>query len=137
MVQINVAHTTKINPEGATPVLTHSQVWNALQRKMRAPQEFVSVMESCEVLEDKDGVVKRRVVFKKGVTPWDEVVEVATSFWPDWVSELSFFSRCIELLGFSGLFEHVFVMIFVFFFFISVQCGSKYLMHMCDVDIEE
>lgn len=43
------------------------------------------MIDSCEVLEDKDGVVTRQVKFKKGAGPVDEAREVVRSFWPSWV----------------------------------------------------
>jgi hypothetical protein len=91
MVKIHVAYTTKINPQGATPVLTSAQVWQGLQRKIRFAQEFVPIIESCDVLEDKDGVVVRDVRFKEGTGPQRQAKEVVRSYWPSWVS-LFFFS---------------------------------------------
>jgi hypothetical protein len=63
MVNINLAYTSPINPSGASPILTQPQIWAGLQRKIRFAQEFVPVIESCEVLEeDEQGVVTREVV---------------------------------------------------------------------------
>jgi hypothetical protein len=86
MVNINIAYTSRINPAGATPVLNEAQIWAGLQRKIRFAQEFVPVIESCEVLEEKDGVVTRDVKFKKGTGPKDQAKEVVRSYWPSWVS---------------------------------------------------
>jgi hypothetical protein len=86
MVNFNVAYTSRINPAGATPVLNQAQIWAGLQRKIRFAQEFVPVIESCEVLEEKDGVVTRDVRFKKGMGPKDQAKEVVRSYWPSWVS---------------------------------------------------
>ncbi|RYN22869.1 hypothetical protein AA0113_g8835 [Alternaria arborescens] len=85
MVNINIAYTSRINPAGATPVLNEAQIWAGLQRKIRFAQEFVPVIESCEVLEEKDGVVTRDVKFKKGTGPKDQAKEVVRSYWPSWV----------------------------------------------------
>ncbi|KAF2471502.1 DUF1857-domain-containing protein [Lindgomyces ingoldianus] len=85
MVDLNLAYTSKINPEGVSPVLTIPQIWQGLQRKIRFAHEFVPVIESCEVLEDKDGVVTRQVKFKKGQGPMDEAREVVRSYYPAWV----------------------------------------------------
>ncbi|RYP03814.1 hypothetical protein DL764_004864 [Monosporascus ibericus] len=69
MVTVNLAYTAPINPAGAEPVLTESQVWAGLQRKVRRAHEFVPVITSCEVLsegktDDGDKVkVVREVVF--------------------------------------------------------------------------
>ena len=86
MVNINIAYTSRINPAGATPVLNEAQIWAGLQRKIRFAQEFVPVIESCEVLEEKDGVVTRDVKFKRGTGPKDQAKEVVRSYWPSWVS---------------------------------------------------
>jgi hypothetical protein len=89
MVNINLSYTSKINPEGVSPVLNQAQIWAGLQRKIRYAQEFVPVIESCEVLEESDdGVVTRQVKFKKGMGPKDEAKEVVRGFWPSWVREL-------------------------------------------------
>jgi len=86
MVNFNIAYTSRINPTGATPVLNQTQIWAGLQRKIRFAQEFVPVIESCDVLEEKDGVVTRDVKFKKGMGPKDQAKEVVRSYWPSWVS---------------------------------------------------
>ncbi|KAI4615546.1 uncharacterized protein J4E88_000407 [Alternaria novae-zelandiae] len=85
MVNFNIAYTSRINPAGATPVLNQAQIWAGLQRKIRFAQEFVPVIESCDVLEEKDGVVTRDVKFKKGMGPKDQAKEVVRSYWPSWV----------------------------------------------------
>jgi hypothetical protein len=87
MVKLYFAHTSPINPPSTTPVLTHAQVWAGLQRKIRFAQEFVPVIESCNVLSDENGVVTRDVKFKKGAMPHDELVrEVVKSYGDAWVS---------------------------------------------------
>jgi hypothetical protein len=86
MVKLYFAHTSPINPPSATPVLTHAQVWAGLQRKIRFAQEFVPVIESCNVLSDTDGVVTRDVKFKKGAMPHDELVREVVKWYGDaWV----------------------------------------------------
>lgn len=95
MVKLHLAHTSPINPPSATPVLTQTQVWAGLQRKIRYAQEFVPVIASCDVLEDKDGVVTREVVFKPGVGPKERAREVVTGFGNAWVS---FFINFLSLL---------------------------------------
>ncbi|KAF1850002.1 DUF1857-domain-containing protein [Cucurbitaria berberidis CBS 394.84] len=85
MVHLHLAYTSKINPTGATPVLNESQVWAGLQRKIRFAQEFVPVIESCNVLEEKDGIVTREVKFKPGAGPKNQAKEVVRSYWPSWV----------------------------------------------------
>lgn len=85
MVKLHLSYTSKINPAGATPVLNQAQIWAGLQRKIRFAQEFVPVIESCDVLEDKDGIVTRVVKFKPGAGPKDKAREVVRGYWPSWV----------------------------------------------------
>ncbi|EDU47059.1 DUF1857 domain containing protein [Pyrenophora tritici-repentis] len=96
MPQINLSHTTPINPPSATPPLTAPQLWAGLQRKIRFAQEFVPVIESCTVLSEEPAssssafgssgtVVTREVIFKKGLAPKPQAKEVVTSYWPSWV----------------------------------------------------
>jgi hypothetical protein len=89
MVNLHLSYTSKVNPEGASPVLNESQIWAGLQRKIRFAQEFVPVIESCEVLEEKDGVVTREVKFKEGAGPKPRAREVVRGFWPSWVCQTS------------------------------------------------
>lgn len=82
-----LSHTSPINPPSASPVLTVPQIWAGLQRKVRFAQEFVPVIESCTVLEEKeDGTVIRDVVFKEGAGPKPRARETVREFWPSWVS---------------------------------------------------
>jgi hypothetical protein len=85
MVTLHLSYTSRINPAGASPVLTEAQVWAGLQRKIRFAQEFVPVIESCSVLSDADGVVVREVRFKEGAGPKARAKETVRSFWPSWV----------------------------------------------------
>ncbi|OCK77597.1 DUF1857-domain-containing protein [Lepidopterella palustris CBS 459.81] len=85
MVTFYLAYSAPINPPNATPVLTVPQVWQGLQRKIRFAQEFVSAIVNCEVLEDKDNVVTRKVEFKPGMGPARFAREVVKSFEPAWV----------------------------------------------------
>jgi hypothetical protein len=48
--------TSPVNPPGATPVLSHAQVWKAFLLKAEHPQRFVPAIEECEIVE-------RRVIF--------------------------------------------------------------------------
>ena len=59
MVNIHVAYTQPINPQGVTPVLTRAQLWAALNRKVRRAHDFVPVFEDCKVIEEYDNVVVR------------------------------------------------------------------------------
>lgn len=83
MVVINCAYTEQINPQGASPVLTRDQVWNGLQRKIRKAQDFVPVIESCDVLEEKENEVVREAHFKEAMgRPAHSVKEVCRWFYP-------------------------------------------------------
>jgi hypothetical protein len=86
MVNIYTAYTAPINPEGATP-LSVDQVWKGLQRKVRFAQEFVPMIEECEVLEEKDEgrTVTRRMRFKDS-EKW--VNETCVEFEPTKVCEI-------------------------------------------------
>ncbi|KAF2653383.1 DUF1857-domain-containing protein [Lophiostoma macrostomum CBS 122681] len=84
MVKINLAWTSPINPKGVEP-LTIKQLWAGLQRKIRYAHEFVPVIESCEVLSDEDGVVKRIVKFKDGAGPKPQATETVRGYEHSWV----------------------------------------------------
>jgi len=86
MVSLNLAYTAPINPSSASPILTPTQIWAGLQRKIQHAEEFVPVIESCQVISDDNGVVTREVVFKKGQGPKDQEKEVVRGFYPSWVS---------------------------------------------------
>lgn len=90
MPAVHLSYTSSINKPGATPVLTVPQIWAGLQRKVRFAQEFVPVIESCTVLEEKDdGTVVRDVKFKEGAGPKPQARETVREYWPSWVSERS------------------------------------------------
>ncbi|KAG5641666.1 hypothetical protein DXG03_004515 [Asterophora parasitica] len=73
------AATRRVNPPGATPVLTEAQVWTGLGIKARNPQTFVPVITSCEVISD-DGSkqIVRSVRFHNG-EPMTENIELYES----------------------------------------------------------
>lgn len=77
-MKINAAHTTPINPPGASPKLTRSQVWEGLKFKSRDPVRFVPVIQSCVVVEETAKGLTRKVHFKPGTGPQGEVTEVVT-----------------------------------------------------------
>jgi hypothetical protein len=68
----NVAYTTHVNPPGASPKLTITQVWKALEEKVRHAEWFVSgALKSTDVLSvdtDEQGhkVTTREVVLVEG-----------------------------------------------------------------------
>lgn len=66
MVTVNIAYTAPINPEGATPVLTESQIWTGLKRKVKRPFEFVPVISACEVESEEGNTVTRKATFEDG-----------------------------------------------------------------------
>jgi hypothetical protein len=86
MVVLYLSHTAPINPASSSPVLTIPQIWAGLQRKIRFAQEFVPVIESCDVVSDENGVVVRDVKFKEGAGPKPQARETVRSHWPSWVS---------------------------------------------------
>ncbi|KAK0618873.1 hypothetical protein B0T14DRAFT_403396, partial [Immersiella caudata] len=55
MVVFNLGFTAPINPPGISPVLTPTQVWAGLQRKVRHAEEFVPLFSACEVLSEEPG----------------------------------------------------------------------------------
>ncbi|KAG6911103.1 hypothetical protein DXG01_004618 [Tephrocybe rancida] len=60
------AVTRAINPQGATPVLTHAQVWKGLAIKARGPIGFVPIITSCEIVSDEGDKIVRKVRFNGG-----------------------------------------------------------------------
>jgi len=66
MAIIYAAATAPVNPTGVTPVLTMKQLWAGLEMKVRKPQLFLPVIDTCEVLEDDGATVLREVKFKDG-----------------------------------------------------------------------
>lgn len=82
MVNIHVAYTQPINPPSATPVLTRSQIWKGLQRKVRSATEFVPVIVSCDVENEEENVVTRVVAFKEGYGNTSGVREICKEYAP-------------------------------------------------------
>ena len=89
MVAIHIAYTSPINSSSgpkSEPQLTIEQVWAGLQRKIRHGDEFVPVIESCDVISEYDDpksgnhIVEREAVFKPGTGPSGKVKEVCESF---------------------------------------------------------
>ncbi|KAI1647614.1 DUF1857-domain-containing protein [Daldinia loculata] len=75
MVTFNLAYTAPINPSGASPALTISQIWAGLERKVRRAQDFVPIIEECNVLSEETSqetgnlTVVREVRFAAGQEP--------------------------------------------------------------------
>jgi len=88
MTVIHLSYTSAINKPGSSPELSLAQIWAGLRRKVHFAQEFVPVIESCTVVEERaDGTVVRDVVFKEGAGPKPKAREVVREFWPSWVSD--------------------------------------------------
>ncbi|KAF2625312.1 DUF1857-domain-containing protein [Macroventuria anomochaeta] len=86
MVTVHLSYTSRVNKPEDSPVLTVPQIWAGLQRKVRFAQEFVPVIESCTVLEEKeDGTVIRDVKFKEGAGPKPRARETVREYYPSWV----------------------------------------------------
>jgi hypothetical protein len=66
MTIIYAAATVPVNPAGTAPVLSIEQLWRGLEIKVRKPQLFIPVIDTCEVLEDTEESVLREVLFKNG-----------------------------------------------------------------------
>jgi hypothetical protein len=68
----NLAFTAPINPASASPKLTISQIWQGLERKIRAGQDFVggAILTTDVISESHDEqgrpVVVREIVFREG-----------------------------------------------------------------------
>ena len=93
MVVVYCAYTEQINPQGVTPVMTRDQIWKGLQRKIRRAQDFVPVIEGCDVLEEKDNEVTREAHFKEALgRPAQTVREVCKSYYP---TKASFEELCV------------------------------------------
>ena len=94
MVVIHCAYTEKINPSGASPILTRDQIWKGLQRKIRKAQDFVPVITATDVLEEKENEVVREAHFNAGIgQPEHSVREVCKSYYPTKASCLTIHAR--------------------------------------------
>ena len=80
MVTIHLAYSTPINPHGTSLILTAAQAWAGLQRKARRPQDFVPVVDTCEISSEIDGVISCVVIFKadSGVAHAKRIKETCT-----------------------------------------------------------
>jgi len=97
MVTVYLSYTSKINKPNDSTVLTIEQVWKGLQRKVRFAQEFVPVIESCKVLEERDdGTVVRDVKFKEGKGPKPQARETVREHYPSWVSAFTILHHCLH-----------------------------------------
>ncbi|RMZ78134.1 hypothetical protein DV738_g4015, partial [Chaetothyriales sp. CBS 135597] len=83
----HIAYTAPINPAGAEPVLTRSQIWAGLERKIRAAEDFVGgAITSTDVVKEytdektKLPVTVREVVFANAAV--GRVTETCIAFYP-------------------------------------------------------
>ena len=70
MVKVFGAGTIPVNGPNDPFTLTRSQLWQALQRKIRHPSEFVPVISGCKVHKDEHGVVETNLMLTY-VFEWD------------------------------------------------------------------
>ncbi|ODM21910.1 hypothetical protein SI65_02754 [Aspergillus cristatus] len=75
MVLITASTTTPVNPSGSTPTLTKEDLWTALVLKARDPKQFVSVIESSEIISENENGLTRKVSFKGDDASKDGVEE--------------------------------------------------------------
>ncbi|KAI9863404.1 MAG: hypothetical protein M1813_003846 [Trichoglossum hirsutum] len=54
-----IAYTVSVNSASASPTLTKDEVWRGLMGKARRPQDYVPVINHCEVLsENENGLIR-------------------------------------------------------------------------------
>ncbi|KAK6437231.1 hypothetical protein LTR95_006577 [Oleoguttula sp. CCFEE 5521] len=58
-ITVHCAYTEPINPSSATPILTQTQIWNGLQRKIRKAQDFVPIITATDIVSDEGDEVVR------------------------------------------------------------------------------
>jgi hypothetical protein len=85
MVRVYGAGTIPVNGPAEPFVLTRIQLWQALQRKIRHPSEFVPVLSSCKINSDVNGVVDREVVLDFGKWGKRAMHEIVSSHGDLWV----------------------------------------------------
>ncbi|KAK9646756.1 hypothetical protein HCH54_005488 [Aspergillus fumigatus] len=55
MITLNLAYTEPVHgPNPSIRTLTQEQVWKGLELKVRRPQEFISAIDDCRVIEERD-----------------------------------------------------------------------------------
>ena len=114
-----LSYTTDVNPPGATPVLTRSQVWQGLVMKAEDARPFVPGMEKCEVVEHFDGGLVRDVSFK------GDAVRERITFTPDIQVHFDQFERGSWITNVISESERGLLLTFTFaVMFPGVQPGS-------------
>ncbi|RMZ83005.1 hypothetical protein DV737_g1763, partial [Chaetothyriales sp. CBS 132003] len=83
----HIAFTAPINPPGANPVLTRSQIWSGLERKIKAGQDFVGgAITATDIIKEYRTektdlpVTVREVVFANAAM--GRVTETCIAFYP-------------------------------------------------------
>lgn len=78
-MKFNLAFTAPINSPIAFPVLSRSQFWEGLIEKCRCPQNFLSAIANCEILDESETGMKRIITFRDGLgPPGGKVTEILT-----------------------------------------------------------
>ncbi|OQN97550.1 hypothetical protein B0A48_16704 [Cryoendolithus antarcticus] len=75
-ITVHCAYTEPINPSSATPILTQTQIWNGLQRKIRKAQDFVPIITATDIVSDEGDEVVRIAHFSDRGDGKKEVKEV-------------------------------------------------------------
>ncbi|CAI6038967.1 hypothetical protein V2G26_010836 [Clonostachys chloroleuca] len=85
MVRVYGAGTIPVNGPKDSSILTRDQLWKALQRKIRRPEEFVPILSGCTVHSDENNVVKREVELHFGKWGKRHMQETVTSHGELWI----------------------------------------------------
>ncbi|PCH34574.1 hypothetical protein WOLCODRAFT_139449 [Wolfiporia cocos MD-104 SS10] len=99
----SVAVTLPVNSPDEAIKLTKGQVYEGLKVKARDPIRFVSVISSCEILEEHETGLLRRVQFEDKPAPVHERIEyyppsqaTFTMFDPDSGEQLAFITNIVS-----------------------------------------
>lgn len=85
MVKIYASGSRPVNGPDDSLVLNRGQLWQALQRKIRRPEEFVPILSGCKVTKDENGVVEREVLMDFGKWGKRPMAETVSSYGDLWV----------------------------------------------------
>lgn len=61
-----IAYTVSVNSASASPTLTKDEVWRGLMGKARRPQDYVPVINHCEVLSENENRLIRNADIQPG-----------------------------------------------------------------------
>jgi hypothetical protein len=59
MVKIYCAFSAPINTVGREVPITRAECWNALRIKARRPQDFIDMIEDCQIVSEDDSGMSR------------------------------------------------------------------------------